>query len=73
MVDLAGVRSMDDRAGTEKKEGLEQRVVPNVQQAAAQSKDDPIHASQRAADQGQAQADDNDADVLNTVVSEQAL
>ena len=33
VVDLAGVGRVDDRAGTQEQQGLEQRVVPDVQQA----------------------------------------
>ena len=64
---------VDDRAGTEEEQGLEQGVVPDMQQAAAQAEDDPIRAAQRTADQGQAEAHDDDADVLDAVVGEQPL
>ncbi len=73
VVDLAGVGRMDDRAGTQEQQGLEQRVVPDVQQGAAQAEDDPIRAVQRAADQRQAQAHDDDADVLDAVIGQESL
>ena len=73
VVDLAGVDGVDDRAGAEEQQGLEQRVVPDVQQAAAQAEDDPVRAAQRTADQGQAEAHDDDADVLDAVVGQQPL
>ena len=41
--------------------------------AAAQAEDDPVRPAQRTADQGQAEAHDDDADVLDAVVGQQAL
>ena len=73
MVDVAGVDRVDDGAGAEEQEGLEQGVVPDVQQAAAQAQDDPIRAAQRTTDHGQADAHDDDADVLDAVIGEQPL
>ena len=40
---------------------------------AAQAQDDPVRAAQRTADQGQTEAHDDDADVLDAVVGQEAL
>ncbi len=73
MVDVAGVGRVDDGAGAEKEQGLEEGVVPDVQQGAAQAEDDPVRPAQRSPEQGQAEAHDDDADVLDTVVGQEAL
>ena len=49
MIDLTGVGGVDDGAGAEKEQGLEDRVVPDMEQAAAQAEDNPILPSQGTA------------------------
>ena len=72
-IDLAGAGGMHHRSGAEEQERLEEGVVPDVQQGPAQAQDDPIGPPQRAADQGQAEAHHDDADVLDAVIGQQPL
>ena len=72
-IDLAGAGGMHHRPGAEEQKRLEQGVVPDVQQGPAQAQDDPIAALERPADQRQAEAHHDDADVLDAVVRQQPL
>src|SRR5881296_635012 len=72
-VDLARFHGMNDRAGTQEQQPLEQRVIPDVQQGPAQTQDDPLRAAQRSSDQRQSNADQNNADVLDAAVGQQTF
>ena len=52
VVDLAGVGRVDDGAGAQEEQGLEEGVVPDVQQAAAQAEDDPVRPAQASGRSG---------------------
>ena len=73
MVDLSSVSCVDHRASAEEEQGLEDRVVPDVKEAAAQAEDDPVRSAQRSSHQSQAKAHDDDADVLDAVIGQQPL
>ena len=73
MIDLARVHGMDDRPGAQEQERLEKGMVPHVEQGPAQTEHNPISSTQGAPEHGQAHTHDDDANVLNAVVSEQAL
>ena len=64
---------MQHRAGAEKQQRLEQAVIPDVQQSARERQPPPgriplLHRHER-----EAKPDENDPDVLDAVIGEQAL
>ena len=73
VVDLAGAGGVHHRPGTVKEQRLEQAVIDHVQQGAGDPQQDQGRHGEAAPEQGQAEADGDDADVLDAVVGEQAL
>jgi len=73
LVQLARVRAVVHRPGAEEQQRLEQAVVPDVQQAAGHAQGDPLRMAGSAAEGGQAQAHEDDADVLHAVIGQKAL
>src|SRR5207244_6109694 len=73
VVDVAAVGRVDDGAGTQEEQRLEEGMVPDVQQAPSEAENHPISTPQRTADEGQAEADHDDADVLDAVVGQETL
>ena len=72
-IDLARADAVDHGSGGQEEQRLEERVVPDVQQAAAQAEGDPGRLLRADTDQGQAQTHHDDADVLDAVIGEQPL
>jgi hypothetical protein len=62
-----------DRAGAEEEQRLEERVVPDVEEAAGEAEHDPLRSAERAADRRHAEPEQDDPDVLDRVVGEEAL
>jgi hypothetical protein len=73
LVDLARSRALDDGTGGEEQQALEQAVVPGVQQRAREPERDQFALARRAAEERGAEAEEDDADVLDAVVREQTL
>ena len=73
MIDFAGVDGVDDGAGAQEQQGLEQGVVPDMQQTTTQTEDHQILAADRTADERQSQPNHDDSDVLDAMVRQQPL
>jgi len=64
---------MQHRSSAEEQQALEHAVVPYMKQTASEPERDQIRTVEGAADQRDADAHRDDADVLDAVVREQAL
>ena len=71
--DVARVRGVDDGPGIEEEQRLEEAVVPDMQQRAAQPQDDPGRLVVRSAEQGQAYAHHDDPDVFDAAIGQDPL
>ena len=72
-VDVARARRVDDHAGGQEEQCLEDGVVPDVEHRRPESEDHEKRRVRRAADDGQTDAHHDDADVLDAVVREESL
>ena len=70
---LPGARGVQHRTGAEEKKGLEQPVIPYVQEPAGQGEEPPRGIAVLRGDERKAEADEDDADVLHAVVGEEPL
>jgi hypothetical protein len=70
---LPGARGVQHGARAQKEQGLEEPVIPDMEQPAGQGQDSPLRAPLVHGDHGEAQADEDDADVLHAVVGQQTL
>src|SRR6516225_1013190 len=64
---------MDDRAGAEEQKTLEKGMIPDVEKSSGHTENHPVVASHSSAEKSQANPQDDDADVLNAMVGEQAF
>ena len=65
LLEVAGAGRVDHRAGAEEEQRLEERVVPDVEQAAGQAEQDPVGAAGGAPGERQPQTEQDDPDVLD--------
>ncbi len=72
-IDLAGAGGVLNRACAEEEQGLEETVVPDVEQSSRHAEHDQLRASRGAAEQRDAQPEADDPDVLHAVIREQPL
>ena len=72
-VDLPGPGRVDHGAGRVEQERLEGRVVPDVEEAAGEPEHGPVEPALRHPERADAEPDQDDADVLDRVVREEAL
>jgi hypothetical protein len=70
---LAGAGGVQDGAGAEEEQGLEEAVIPDVQERAGEGELPPGGVGVFGGDEGAAETDENDADVFDAVVGEEAF
>ena len=73
LIDMAGPGFLENRPGPHKQQRFEDGVIEDMEQAAgkAEAGHDPV--ARRDPDHAQAAADENDADIFNAVIGQQAV
>src|SRR5262245_13337543 len=61
VVELTGLSGMNGRAGTEEEQGLEEGMVPDVQEAPGQTEEDPVGPAQGTTQERYSNPHDDDA------------
>ena len=73
MVDFAGMSAVQNVASRQKEQSLEKRVVQDMQQRAGETDGRHCWETRAESERSHAEPQGDDADVLDTVVSKQAL